>query len=925
MDSVKTFRPYLPRNIFFRGDAVRRYSGRTPYSAIGLLILLSAFGCSGSKKEGAVEARVVASPGVKTKDGKGIVHRFTTDYFSMLRTAKRDPFVVPTSAMAVITRSKQKAGSEPAPRPVRKEEGKLILIAGDGTPTVTSMLGIRAEDYNELRIRMRVSRGEYCTLTWTTDVEPSSMRSRGMTIPIYADNETHSYRVPLGGLGTENWVGTVKTLVLTPSNLPADVEIEAMEFGYTPPESPARITIASETHEAVFGTLAPWELTVPPNATFSTYIGLPEDTWSGGRTASARFVATMDTETSKGVLLLDHALTPATDEAHRNWVPFKADLSNFAGQKVRIAFSVSGVDDQSPSPACWGDPLVFATETNCAATPVILVSIDTLRADHLSCYGYKRETTPFLDALAKEGVLFENAISPETWTLPSHASMFTGLYPKHHGVTPNANLAEATLTLPEAMRQAGYLNGGYIGFTFWLYPWRGFSHGFDVYNTPSWRFRNILDTKRLAEGWLDTIQVPNFFLFLHTFDVHSKPAKQFDGLPYGPEDDQYLHFAKEFPNPPDFSRPGRDVVDAEAFLTAANTGEVTMTNLEIEYCKALYDDALRMIDMTLRDLFDTLKKNGLYDPALIIVTSDHGEEFGEHGIYGHGNVYEPALRIPMIIKFPKGLFAGTRFTPVVELVDLMPTILDVIGAPVPDGLDGKSLFRILKKEDTPKEMGYSQRFARKTVREQEWKLIRNTPDTYELYNVSQDPGEKNNLVASEPDRTTRMRAQLEEFFKVNPEGWHIAFETPSPDTKGTLTISTEDVIESAQLLGNQDVTAMKKTERGIELNIGKEDRSRHDELIVRTVGTSGRISLTIKSPNEFSVALGDQPPSTGKAFRVVLDPAVKEYPQPPASSEPAQTVRFRIWYVPQTGTRSAAQHLSPEAQQALKDLGYVGE
>ncbi|NUM53741.1 MAG: sulfatase [Candidatus Hydrogenedentes bacterium] len=909
---------------------MKRFS--TPLSGVlatGLLVVIAILvsQCRGSAGPTSQAGRVVESPGTKTLDGKGAVHRYTTDLFAALRSAERNPYVIPAKSMVVITRSGGSSDDPRGPRPTRKEDGKLFILASAGVPNVTAMLGlgIRAEDYNELRIRMRVNNGEHCTLTWTTDVEPSSMRSQGLTIPIFSDNEIHSYRVPLGGLTAQSWVGLVKSLVLRPSNLPADVEIESMELGFVAPESPSRITIAAQTHEAAFGSQPPWKLTIPANASLSTYIGLPEDTWANGRSASARFVATMDTDKQKGVLLLDQALTPTTDESHRNWIPFKADLSGFAGQRATIRFTISGVNDKPASPACWGDPRIAAVEPDCAAVPVVLVSCDTLRADHLSCYGHYRETTPNLDALAKEGVLFENAISVETWTLPSHASMFTGLYPKHHGVTPNANLAESTVTLPETLRDAGYVTGGFIGFTFWLYPWRGFSHGFDVYNTPDWRFRKIQETHRFAESWINAVQAPNFFLFLHNFDVHSKPAKQFDGLPYGPEDPKFLHFAKEFANPPSFQRPERDMVDAEAFLNAANAGEVTMTQEEIEYCKALYDDALRMVDASLGEMFESLKKRGLYERALIIVTADHGEEFGEHGTFGHGNVYEPSLHIPMIVKFPNAQFAGTRFKPVVELVDIMPTILDVIGAPAPEGLDGKSMLRMLRSDETPKEQGYSQRFLHKTVRETEWKLIRTRPETYELYNVSQDPGETNNLADSQPDQVARMRPPLEEFFKVNPQGWHIAFETPAHDYKGTVTISTEDVIESAELLGGQDVTAMNVTDRGVTLNVGKIDRAKRDELIVRTVGTSGRMSLTIKSPTDFSVALGDQPVATGKAFRVVLDPAAKAYPQPEVSTDPATGLRFRIWYVQQTGTRSAAQHLSPEAIEELKNLGYTGE
>jgi len=889
-----------------------------------IMVCAAVSGCGGQAGPKPPEQRVLLSAGSETHDGKSFVHRFTHDHFVAQRETLREPYVVPVKSMVMMTRARRGEQDKMQP-PGRKEDGKLILVESDAVPNVTAMLGlgIRAEDYNELRIRMRVSKGSFSTLSWTTDVEPSSMRAQGMTIPIFADNEVHTYRVGLGVLGTQSWVGTVKSIVLSPSDVSADVVIESMELAYVPTENPTRITIAAQTHEAVFGTQTPWELVIPPNAIFTTHIGLPEETWAKGRDAEARFVATLDTENEKGILLLDQALTPTTNVKHREWIPFKADLSQFAGKTARISFTVSAVGEKAPSPACWGDPLIHGQEGESAATPIILISCDTLRADHLSCYGYHRQTSPHLDAFAKEAVLFENAITPETWTLPSHATMFTGLQPKHHGVTPNANLSEATLTLAEALRDGGYINGAYVGFTFWLYPWRGFSHGFDVYNTPTWRFRGIHDTHRLATSWLETINAPNTFLFLHNFDVHSKPAKQYDDLPYGPDDPKYLHFSKEFVNPPTFQRPGRDMVDAEAFLTAVNHGELTMTQEETDYCKALYDDCIRMIDESINDLFTNLKERGLYDRALIIVTADHGEEFGEHGTYGHGNVYEQALRIPMIIKFPKAQFGGTRFKPVVELADLMPTILDTAGLPIPEGLDGQSLLRVLNKTEEHDGYGYGQRFMMRTVRDEEWKLIRKQPGVFELFNIAQDPAEKNNLAATNPEMVSRLQKPLEEFFAVNPQGWHIAFDLPNLEWKGMLTLSSEQVVDSAELLGGQDVSAMSISERGVTLNLGKFSRAKRDELIVRTVGASGKISLTLTSQSDIAVALGEQPVATGTAFNLVLDPAESAYPQPSEISEPTNMAKFRIWYVPQTGTQSAAPQLSPEAMDELKALGYA--
>lgn len=890
--------------------------------ALALLGLMAFSGCGGRGAAPAAEDSVLVSTGTATPDGKARVLRFTQDHFERLRSSQRPTKVIPVRSMMLISKSSRddaKVEQDSDPKFV-KEENRLLIRRGEGTPMITALLGgIPAEHYNEFRVRMKADRGANAVLTWATDMEPSIRRSETITVPIFSDNQFHTYRVPLDGLSARTWAGSVRSISFIPSNLAANIEIELMELWFRPPQSPSRVTIASQTHEAVFGTQIPWEFTVPPGAVFETHFGMPDETWDEKqRAGAARFVITLSGDDANEVVLLDRSLRPKTNEDDRGWIFFQTGLDAYAGQKVRLRFEVKDVGDTRAAAGCWGGPIVFTKSVDSASTPVILISCDTLRADHLSCYGYHRETSPHLDAFAKQSVVFENAITPETWTLPSHVTMLTGLYPKNHGVTPNSNLSEDTITLAEALRDAGYVSGAYIGFTFWLYPWRGFAHGFDLYNTPNWRFRPIYETHALADAWIEAHAVPNTFLFLHNFDVHSKPARQYDGLPYGPDDESFLHFAKEFTNPPTFARPGRDIVDAEAFLLAANRGEIAMTQEEVDYCKALYDDCIRLIDHRLHETFEKLKELGLYERALIIVTADHGEEFGEHGVYGHANVYEPSLRIPLIIKFPNGRFAGTRYPTVVELSDIFPTVLDVLGIAPAGPVDGQSLLRVLDGSAAPKGVGFAQRFTHRTARATDWKLIRTMPDAFELYDLVNDRAERNNVLNSSGAQGRALREAMEQFFQVNPEGWHIAFDTVDPDWRGTLTLSSDGLIEAAELLGGIDVQALARSDRGVTLNLDKLNR---DELVLRTVGGSGRVSLNVTSKSPFAVRIGDRSAVTGTNFESVLDSSGGAIPEPSAASADLPTIR--VWYVPETGNRSAARELSPEAIEELKALGYT--
>lgn len=316
----------------------------------------------------------------------------------------------------------------------------------------------------------------------------------------------------------------------------------------------------------------------------------------------------------------------------------------------------------SPGPSCVPLLLAFALALALPAggaiavrsprVSVILISIDTLRADHLSCYGYRAARTASIDALATDGVLFDDHLSTVPLTLPSHSAMLTGLSPPHTGVHDNGGfyLSESVTTLAESFRAAGYRTGGFVG-AFVLDRRWGIAQGFDTYyddfdvvsagDVPiDFIQRRAADVIAKAREFLAGPQP--LFCFIHLYDPHT---------PYEPP--AAFRAATPFP---------------------------------------LYDGEIAYVDSEIGRLVSWLKSNGLYDSSIIVLTSDHGESLGEHGEATHGFfVYRSTLHVPLIVKLPSKQLAGTRRSDLTSSVDIAPTILGALGQRF--ACDGIDLFR----------------------------------------------------------------------------------------------------------------------------------------------------------------------------------------------------------------------------------------
>ncbi|MCM2270156.1 MAG: sulfatase [Thermoanaerobaculia bacterium] len=326
---------------------------------------------------------------------------------------------------------------------------------------------------------------------------------------------------------------------------------------------------------------------------------------------------------------------------------------------------------------------------------ILVLSLDTLRADRLGAYGHTRDTSPFLDSLAARGVLFEEAIAQYPSTLVSHMSIFTGLYPREHAVFPPRGQLAATIpTIAELLQRAGYRTAGFTEGG-QMRGKHGFERGFDHFDDRAQRrFDDVERTLARGLGFLRSLQPDDrYFLFLHTYAIHTpyEPPPPYDTL--------YWKAA-----PPDvFAPTGRN------FLRL-NSHRLTIEPAAVEYFQALYDGSIRYVDDRLRQFFAELEALGLADDLTVVVTSDHGEEFLEHGRLAHTQAYRETLHVPLIVVHP-GMESARRVTPLVESVDLAPTVLELAGLKA-NGMSGRSLHPWLAGGDpTPRGQAYSEVMA----------------------------------------------------------------------------------------------------------------------------------------------------------------------------------------------------------------------
>lgn len=414
-----------------------------------------------------------------------------------------------------------------------------------------------------------------------------------------------------------------------------------------------------------------------------------------------------------------------------------------------------------PSRACvlWLGLFAWA----CAPSPprrnLILISVDTLRADRLGCYGYERPTSPTIDRLAREGTLFSDASAPSPWTLPSHASMFTGLYPRRNGVTGTRfTMPKDVATLAELLSKYGYATGGVV--TNSLLTTNGLDRGFDFHEEVDKGGPHPSATSRRGIEWLQGRDRKRpFFLLLHYIDPHAD---------YGTLEGVRDQFVEPYDGP---------VRGKSEELYAFVEGRLKLDEADGRHLSNLYDGAIRQLDGELEEILTYLDGEGLFEDTLLVLTSDHGEEFLDHGGVLHGLThFDEVARVPFILRGP-GIEAGRRIETPVSLVDLVPTCLGELGFPIPKNLDGLNLRPLLRGTgELPRRRIYFEadldgslagsmiKGKDRAVRNGRFKLHFNErTDEVRLYDLKNDPGETRDVSTEHPGLTQELLEDLRGF------------------------------------------------------------------------------------------------------------------------------------------------------------------
>lgn len=443
--------------------------------------------------------------------------------------------------------------------------------------------------------------------------------------------------------------------------------------------------------------------------------------------------------------LLDRTLDPAARPADRGWVDLQLPLDAVRaalGPDLRFIFE-SGPDQGSlrPGPPVWWvDPTIFeprAERHEAVPRNVVLVSIDTLRPDRLGFYGAVRPTSPVLDSLAADGTVFDVAVAQAPWTLPSHATMLTGLYGCVHGAVEGvaSRLTQGVVPLASILRDAGYTTAAFTEDGFVLAD--VFSAGFGRYQEHGNSLVSQIDqTVAAAVDWLRGNPNQPFFLFLHTYQTH------------GP-----------YTVPPSFLPMFAAASDP---ATAPGVGRAP----DREEKLARYDRAIRYADTVLGQLFDELDHLGLTDRTLVVVTSDHGEAFGEHGYDGHGRtMHDEVLRVPLLFRAPGLVASGRHVSGMVGLIDLVPTLLDLLSIEPRYALQGISLASLVRTGSAPGRAPSRVLFSenelhhrRVAARSDRWKILFDE-STLEVFDLAADPGEREarpaGMIGVEPEVVRR--------------------------------------------------------------------------------------------------------------------------------------------------------------------------
>jgi arylsulfatase A-like enzyme len=654
---------------------------------------------------------------------------------------------------------------------------------------------------------------------------------------------------------------------------------------------------------------------IPAGARLTVSLGIPEERQSQ---PAVEFVIKVRQD-GREKTVLTQLLDPIQRPRHRRWVQAEVDLAPYAG-KAELILETHGYeeDPEDSRRAFWGTPAIAAKGGD--APLVVIYLVDTLRADHTTPYGYARDTTPELARFAKDSVLFDTAVAQASWTKPSVASLFTSLLPgRHRAVQLRDSLDPGHVTLAEMLQSRGYATGAAIANSIIYLQGVNFDQGFDyfdgIHGTEK-RPSKMVEAAGVVDGaleWLD--ERPGFptFLYVHTVDPH---------VPYTPPppyDRMYEPHPAADHNAVDPRLDYREPADRDRFV-------------------AQYDGEIAYGDREFGRFIAALKRRGLYDRALIVFMADHGEEFLDHGQWLHGrSVYDELIRIPLIVKFPRQRDAGRRVAQQVQEVDILPTILESQGLPVPAPpvIAGRPLQPVIRGEaaEPPAVAEISHRgYVAHGMRTRADKYVREfSPDRAELYfDLARDPKEQVNRIEENRERARLLKAGLEEAMVENP---YRNIVRVAGAGEYDLKLNTDGWIQGVEAadLGPTERYDIEGNGRKLYLHVRpRPGRPREVSFTIRPMGAPvwlegtrdgrplklGDVSIAGEGihPSVFPVKLPDIEPQ---------DASDEEKPDWNVLAAPPEArPGVHLWLVMSPGRK--VMDLDKETRERLKALGYLG-
>jgi arylsulfatase A-like enzyme len=569
---------------------------------------------------------------------------------------------------------------------------------------------------------------------------------------------------------------------------------------------------------------------------------------------------------------------------------------------------------------------------------LIILGVDTLRPDHLGCYGYGRATSPSIDKLAAAGALFENTVSQSSWTLPSFTSLMTSLYPHQHGALHGiTEIGSGFPTLAGLLAENGYATGALVNAAV-LSPETKFNRGFTYYDLPTATARLADGTTQDALKWIDQNRGKPFFLFLHYYDPH---------MPYAPPVPYDTLFDGSWAG-----RVGRsfDIRDYHPDAQAIRF-EDTATPEEWRHIEALYDGEIAFTDRAIGDLLDGLAKRRLRDRTLIVLVGDHGEEFYEHGNYGHGHcLFGEVINVPLVFALADAIPEGLRIGGQVRVIDVMPTVLDLLGIESASHFEGVSLVPLLTGQGSvaagtdclfPSTLAYSEGILhgppKASVTARPWKLILDlTTGREAFFNLGDDPDEMENLVTKKPDPYRALSTALVNAQLGASDTWYL--EMAGGNEPHTFDVEVSAVKE--QMWGNIFLHKLMDGSGGfVPEDQPPGGKASPSELHLRGIKPRDPLTLAFKVDAPPAVPLTFDLRIDGRraAQRTFIGEPLTSPREMPFSRRTGQTSYkglsaprqrpeppyFLLWRVAGRQASQTPATLSPEAQRELRALGYI--